>query len=275
MSIKYIKIRDKPVIFKSLFGVSPEEFDVVFKKVEPLWEKKILGSYKRHGRYYKLSLQDMILMLLLYYRSYITQEFVGYLFGHDKSRVCRIIQKLEPLLAGVMAISKRQKLSKEDIESLIIDATEQPVERPKNGQKPYYSGKKKQHTIKTEIRITPKGKIVNISKSRPGSVHDFKLFKESQVLERDTRAFVDLGFLGIDKIHKSSELPYKETKTKKLTPEEKEYNTALARIRIKVENVFREIKIFRILSHKYRNKLKRYNLKFNIIAGIVNLKNGF
>ena len=95
------------------------------------------------------------------------------------------------------------------------------------------------------------------------------------MLDRDTRAFVDLGFLGIDKIHQTSELPYKETKTKRLTAEEKQYNTALSRIRIKVENIFREIKIFKILSHKYRNKLKRYNLKFNIIAGIVNLKNGF
>ncbi|MBL8676681.1 MAG: hypothetical protein JNJ47_04570 [Alphaproteobacteria bacterium] len=57
--------------------------------------------------------------------------------------------------------------------------------------------------------------------------------------------------------------------------EDKAYNRALSRIRVKVENVLRQIKIFRILSDRYRNKNKRYNLKFNIIAGIVNFKNGF
>ena len=66
--------------------------------------------------------------------------FVGYLFGIDDSRVCRLIKRLEPLLAKIMSISKPRKLSKEEVESLIIDATEQPIERPKKRQKPYYSG---------------------------------------------------------------------------------------------------------------------------------------
>jgi len=56
---------------------------------------------------------------------------------------------------------------------------------------------------------------------------------------------------------------------------EKEYNTALSRIRVKIENIIGDLKTFRILSDRYRNKRKRYGVKFNIIAGIVNLKNGF
>jgi len=71
------------------------------------------------------------------------------------------------------------------------------------------------------------------------------------------------------------EWPYKATKTKPLDAEEKEYNRALSRIRVKVENIIGDLKTFRILSDRYRNKCKRYNVKFNIIAGIVNLKNGF
>ena len=73
-------------------------------------------------------------MLLLYYRSYISQEFAGYLFGIDDSRVCRILQKLEPLLAKVMALPNKKCLSPEEVESLIIDATEQPVERPRKNK---------------------------------------------------------------------------------------------------------------------------------------------
>jgi hypothetical protein len=72
----------------------------------------------------------MILMLLLYDRSYVSQIFVGYMFGIDDSRVCRIIQRLEPILASVMALQKGQKMSKQEVETLIIEATEQAIERP-------------------------------------------------------------------------------------------------------------------------------------------------
>ena len=93
----------------------------------------------------------VVLLILLYYRSYISQLFVSFLFGIDDSRVCRLIRRIESLLAQVVAISKREKLTQEEIASLLLDATEQPIERPKKGQKAFYSGKKKRHTLKTEI----------------------------------------------------------------------------------------------------------------------------
>lgn len=217
----------------------------------------------------------MILMLLLYYRSYVTQIFVGYLFGIDDSRVCRIIRRLEPLLASVMTIQKCKKLTQEEVESLIIDATEQPIERPKKGQKPYYSGKKKRHTLKTEIRTTLEGRIVHVSKSHPGATHDFTVFKGEERPLKESRLFVDSGYQGIADIHPNADFPYKSSKNKPLDAKEKAYNTALSRIRVKVENVFAQIKTFKILSDRYRNKRKRYGVKFNIIAGLVNLKNGF
>ena len=76
---------------------------------------------------------------------------VGFMFGVDESRVCRNIQTLEPLLTKVMALFKTKHLSKEEVETLIIDATEQPIEKPKRKQKSYYSGKKKRHTLRTCI----------------------------------------------------------------------------------------------------------------------------
>jgi hypothetical protein len=91
----------------------------------------------------------MLLMLLLYYRS-------GYMFGIDDAGVCRIIRRLGAILASVMAIEKHKKLSKEEIKNLIIDATELHLEPPKRRQKPYDSGKRKRHILKTEIRVTKK-----------------------------------------------------------------------------------------------------------------------
>lgn len=255
--------------------MSVSEFERIFWQVEPLWNKRVVGRYKRPGRDYKLDLSDMVLMLLLYYRTYTTQIFVGYLFGIDDSRVCRNIRTLEPVLAKIMAIRKTRHLSQEEVEELIIDATEQPIERPKKNQKPFYSGKKKRHTNKTEIRITPKGRVVHVSKTKPGAVHDFSVYKGEPPIPKSTTALVDSGYQGLDKIHARTELPFKASKNKSLDLEDNAYNHALSRIRVKVENVLGQIKIFKILSDRYRNKNKRYNLKFNIIAGIVNLKNGF
>ena len=279
LSIKSEKIKKHPKIFSRLFGVSPEEFDQIVIKVIPLWQKKVLGQYKRPGRFFKLGLEEMILMLLLYYRSYMSLMSVGFMFGIDESRVCRNIKTLEPLLAKVMALCKTKHLSKEDVENLIIDATEQPIEKPKRGQKAYYSGKKKRHTLKTEIRVALKNgkkpRIVHVSKTNPGSVHDLTVYRTEPPISREIRAYADSGYQGLDKIHEATEIPYKKSKHHVLDEEEKEYNSALSRIRIKIEHIIGDLKIFRILSDRYRNRRKRYHVKFNIIAGIVNFKNGF
>lgn len=275
MSIRYTKIKQKPTTFSRLVGISVKEFEHILEKLIPEWDKRITKNYKRPGRNFKLTLPDMLLMLIIYYRSYISQAFLGMLFGLDDSRVCRIIRTLEPILAKIVAIQKSRHLSKEEVESIIVDATEQQIERPSKRQKKFYSGKKKRHTNKTEIRITPKGRIVHVSKTRPGTIHDFTLYKLEPPIDPNSRAFVDSGYQGLDKIHRQTELPYKAKKKKKLDPDERQYNEGLSRLRVKVENVFCQIKTFKILSYTYRNKNKRYNLKFNIVAGLVNIKNGF
>jgi len=117
-------------------------------------EKQVIGAYQRPGRAFKLALEDQVLMVLLYYRSYSTQFFIRQLLGINDSRVCPLIRQLEPLLALVVPLPKKRTLSLHEVESLIVDATEQPLEWPKRNQKSYYSGKKKCHTLKTEICTT-------------------------------------------------------------------------------------------------------------------------
>ena len=163
------------------------------------------------------------------------------------------------------------------METLIIDATEQPIERPKKDQKPCDSGKKKRHTLKTKIRMNDKGCIVLISKSHPSFVHDFNVFKEGKTsCERIHCSYGFSGYQWIDAIHNNAHCPCKSSKNKHLDDGEKSYNQLLSSIHVAVEHVFAHIKTFRILSYpSYRNKRKRYNIKFRIIAGLVNLKNGF
>ena len=106
-----------------------------------------------------------------------------------------------------------------------------------------------------------------------GSKHDFHLFKESRsVFAAPIRSLADAGYLGISQFHKNSQIPAKKSKLHPLTKEQKMANHNLSKERIFVENVIRRLKIFRILSERYRNRRKRFALRFNLIAAIYNLE---
>ena len=177
-------------------------------------------------------------------------------------------------MVQVFTIPQKRVLKQEDIAPL-IDATEQSIERPKKDQETYYSGKKKRHTLKTQIRTTTYGKILDVSQTHPGSLHDFALDKKEPPPPKNAHLYADSGDQGLDKIHQRVEIPYKKPKKGELPDAEKDYNQTLSRIRVKVENVLAQLKVFKILSARDRNKRLRYHEKFRIIAGIVNLKNGF
>ena len=119
------------------------------------WLSKVVSAKQIEGRPYGVvDLENHILVLLIYYRCYITQEFIGMLYGTADSSICRTIQRIEPILASVVAIKKDRTLSKKELETIIMDCTEQPIERPIRKQKKYYSGKKKRHTMKTQVQIS-------------------------------------------------------------------------------------------------------------------------
>jgi hypothetical protein len=78
----------------------------------------------------------------------------------------------------------------------------------------------------------------------------------------------------IKKIHKNSQLPKKKTKKNPLTKEEKKNNQKISSDRILNENVIGMLKRFKIISDRYRNRRRRFGLRFNLIAGIYNLELG-
>lgn len=106
-----------------------------------------------------------------------------------------------------------------------------------------------------------------------GHVHDFSLFKNSRLLINEAiKILADAGYQGIKAIHKNSELPYKATKKKPLTQEQKKFNRKLSKKRIVVENVIRRCKIFRIVKETFRGKHVNYGKYWNLIAAFVNLR---
>ncbi len=259
----------KPKKFKRRFGVEKETYNLLVEIVKK--EQK----NKKRGRKNKLTIEEQVLVTLQYLREYRTYFHISEDWGVSESTICRTVHKIENTLikSGYFSLAGKKELMKENngIKAVLIDVTETPIERPKKRQKKYYSGKKKEHTFKTQLVVNQQTLEIICYVNGVGKEHDFKIFKKSRLpLSEKIKCLVDKGYQGILKIHKLSEIPKKKTKKRKLTKDEKRKNRELNRQRIVIEHVNRKVKIFKILSEKYRNKRKRFGLRFNLIAGIYN-----
>ena len=104
-----------------------------------------------------------------------------------------------------------------------------------------------------------------------GKKHDFQLFKDSGThVKEETVLEADTGYQGLARIHTNSLLPKKRSNNHPLTKQERKENREISRKRIFVEHAIRFVKRFRILSERYRNRRKRFALRFSLIAGICN-----
>ena len=147
--LSFVKLRNKAKTILRLTGVKSGEFLEIVKQVQPLWEN-FQNSKKVSGRSSKLkTLEDEVLMLLIYYRFYVTFHFLGLWFDLDQSNIYRHIKRLEPMLASVIKIKKSRELTQNDLETILIDATEVQIQRPKKKQREFYSGKQKKYSINT------------------------------------------------------------------------------------------------------------------------------
>ena len=104
-----------------------------------------------------------------------------------------------------------------------------------------------------------------------GRVDDFKLLKRSRLpFVSSQLCLADRGNQGFAKIHPGACTPTKKPRKQPLADAEKQHNRALARLRVRVEHVIGRFKIFRIFSGRYRNRRKRFGLRLNLIAGLLN-----
>lgn len=109
-----------------------------------------------------------------------------------------------------------------------------------------------------------------------GKTHDFALFKDKFIgIDELIQLLADSGYQGIIEFHANSQTPYKKSKNKPLTEEEKHFNRELSRKRIVIENINRRIKRFKIMCDRYRNKRKRHGLRVTIICALHNWDVGF
>lgn len=293
----YNKLAKKPNIFKSLTGLTVEEFDKLYNFVEseyPTSERKRLDRKNRKraigaGRDFNLSLKDRLMMFLMYYRLYPSYVLLGLIFNLDQSNVFRDIKYLEPLVKRCIPLpekvhkrTKKITTIKELLElfpeaKAILDATEQEIPRPKNKRrrKSQYSGKKKRHTVKTQILVNKKGLILHKTKHRPGREHDYTICKENPPdVPEQVEIIKDLGYQGMEKDFPriKSRGPIKKRRGRKLTKKQKRYNKKLSKERIIVEHTLSKVKKFNIIGQEFRNKLKTYDTKMSVAMGLVNFR---
>lgn len=108
-----------------------------------------------------------------------------------------------------------------------------------------------------------------------GKRHDFALLKDSRLpIAEDCTVYADSGYTGLDTLHTNTKLVIRSRRNHPLTKREKERNKRRSKKRIGVEHVIGTLKVFRILSERYRNRRKRFGLRFNLIAAIYNMQKG-
>jgi hypothetical protein len=282
------------------------EFDALYAKVEeayPAFEEKRLYRADRKrkvgaGHPFKLPLNDRLLMLLMYYRLYVTSTLLSFLFNLGQTNVLKDIRALEPLVSEVLPLPKKvhQKARRlrtiDEVEAVFpgfkafLDATEQEIPRPKSKRrrKTHYSGKKKRHTVKTQITVNENGLIVHKTKHAKGSRHDYALFKWCHPnLPDEVCLGLDRGYDGVQNDYPdlNSEVPFKRrspgrgktgVKAKELTSEQKAFNRKLSKERMVVEHTISRLKKFRVMAHTFRNRLKHYDTMTNIVCGLTNFR---
>ena len=251
------------------------------------------------GHPFKLSLKDRLLMLLMYYRLYVSSNLVGFLFDLDHSNVIRDIHYLEPALKGC-GIPIPQKIyeratrasTPEEVEEYfpgfkaLIDATEQEIPRPtdKEKRKTHYSGKKKMHSVKTQLAVNSNGLIVHKTNHARGRRHDLDIYVGHHPnLPHEVEQNFDRGYDGIRNYFpdlncitpfkkRSTGRGHKGEKAEDLTPEQKMFNKRLAKVRVVVEHTISRLKKFNIFGNEFRNRLRHYDVMTDIIFGLVNLR---
>ncbi|MDG6981105.1 MAG: transposase, partial [Nitrososphaerota archaeon] len=271
--LSYDRLAKRPETFRSFTGLDVPEFDALYGKAEPGYaesERKRLSRGDRErrfgwgGRPFSLPLKDRLLMLLVHYRLYVTLALVGYLFDLDQSNVYRDIRYLEPLARGCIPIPKkvyrltRRLRTIEEVERFFpgfkafIDATEQEIPRPKDSKKrkSHYSGKKKRHTVKTQLTVNGKGLIVHRTNHARGRRHDYPIFKRNRPhLPPGVKPVVDLGYNGIQNDFPGLEpmVPFKRygggrghKRRRRLTPHQKAFNKALSKAMLMSSSLMRK-----------------------------------
>ena len=226
-------------------------------------------------------------MTVVWLRQYPTNEVLGFLFGVSDSTASRARARCLPVLeqAGTdtmrmpdpgAARRKRLPALLKDTPGLavIVDSFEQRTQRPQRRQRAYYSGKKKAHTLKSQVAVDEEsGRFADVSDSVPGRWADIKLLKRSRLMKRlpaGVGGIGDLGYTGIRDLHAAGACPRRKPRGQPRPPGDVRYNRAFSRRRIVVEHALARLRRFRAVTDLNRHRRKGHAARVRACAGLVN-----
>jgi hypothetical protein len=280
MKITYPELALKPGIFKSLTGLTVSEFEALLPSFGRAWETFVEETFE-HGNRQRAygagrkaalaTLNDKLLFILVYFRQYPTQAVQGYLFGMGQAQanewVHRLTGLLKQALGDELQLPERRPAKLGEVLSacpelvFLIDGTERPINRPKDGdrQKRYYSGKKKRHTVKNNVVTDRRGKVLYLSGTYEGKKHDKKIAdEEGHGFPEGSRLLQDTGFQGYRPPGVTIVQPKKKPRKGELTADEKIINRATSSLRIGVEHTIGGVKRCQIVAVKFRNRVVNF-----------------
>lgn len=222
--LEYTKLKKNRREFVALTSLTPQEFNILLPAFRRVYErhypphKTLTGRRRKRkaggGRKSPLrTLEQKLLFVLVYQKTYPLQVVLGAVFEISQSRVNRWVQQLMPILSqalnewGVLPerdprhFARHEQRQGEPLD-LIIDGTERRRQRPKKPAKQtlHYSGKKKTHSDKNVVIVNRRTTRVGyLSRTYPGKEHDKKLAdKERIAYPRAATLYKDTGFQGYE-----------------------------------------------------------------------------
>jgi hypothetical protein len=262
-------------LFRRRVGIRRRTFRQFYKRVRQYVDQKHQQNpLRRRGKKSAmLTLTEKLLLTFVYLRQYPTFEQLGAMFGISESYAHKLFHQYLDILVKVTRLPGHKALLSSDLQAILLDVTEQPIERPVKGQRAYYSGKKKRHTIKAQLIVCLNTLQILLIVCGKGRTHDVTLLKRCRLrIKQELKKYADSGYQGILKLYPNSLTPIKKPRNRELTKAERRYNRELAKIRIAIEHVNRRCKIFRIVKDTYRGKHKNYHKTWTVVAALVNFR---
>lgn len=299
--MNYNKLVKNPKQFLALTGYTREEFENLlsyFKKTldEELKTKTLTGKprmKRKHSEYKNSPLPtaaDNLLFILIYLKQGMTQEVLASQFGMHQPDANMRIHFLHPILNKTLDDLKElpeRKAEYLDLEEdegekyFLHDGAERPINRPKDNemQKLYFSGKKKQHSIKNILLIDASCKVIFLSNTCEGKKHDKKAADEAKYNDKfpeESKLLQDTGFQGFEAGNAVIIQPKKKPRNEELTEEEKESNRQISKVRVRVEHAIGGVKRYRLVKDKIRNWKKGFrDMVMETCCGLHNFRLNF
>lgn len=297
MMMRYFYLSRYADVFTKMTGLRVGEFDELVEEVRPKFkesEERRLDRADRQrglggGRKAQLEARDQLLLTVIWLRLYLVQDLLAYFFGISQSAVSNTIDHVLPVLeqAGRDSMrmpdpgrKRRRKLDQllADLPEVlvVIDSFEQKVQRPRDPdeQETFYSGKKKTHTLKSQLAVDEQtGEIVDVSDSLPGPTADIALLDQSRLNDKlpdEVGRMGDSGYQGIAQRHERGYSPRKKPRSKPRPADDVAYNHAFSRLRIIVENTIGRMRRYQALTQPDRQHRQHHSARVVAVAGLAN-----